>query len=306
MKKLFYFILLLAGISSIHSCKELLDEDGNPLIDLNNNTGLNGPRALYREITDADTIAEYHYNGLLLSNVIGKKKKSATNVMYSGNLVSKITYNGFLDKNDGTMDTDSTAYTQLFTYNNSGRLESIAETRQVYSPGTGTPPGPFTLTRKTKTLYNLKYVTATSKLDSIIMRTGEDTGGGQFAYTNYSKTAYQYLGDNISKVIRHYGPMTNGVMGNPVSKYGYEFLNYDNQISPYTLIPTAYKISVILSTEANDVRSLMLSPNSPQRYSVTDLTLPIPAPAIFTTNYSYDPQTYMIRGYGVNYFYKPL
>jgi hypothetical protein len=30
MKQIFYFILLIAGFSSIHSCKSLLDEDGNP------------------------------------------------------------------------------------------------------------------------------------------------------------------------------------------------------------------------------------------------------------------------------------
>jgi hypothetical protein len=99
MKQLFYFILLLAGISSMHSCKEMVDDEGNPLIDLNETGGLNGPRALYREVTNADTIAEYHYNGLLLSRVLTPgldNGNSVTDIMYSGDKISKIDFKGFL------------------------------------------------------------------------------------------------------------------------------------------------------------------------------------------------------------------
>ncbi|WP_419869081.1 hypothetical protein [Chryseobacterium sp. CT-SW4] len=310
MKQLFYFILLLAGFSSIYSCKDMLDEDGSPLLDLNDNTGLNGPRALYREITDSDTIAEYRYNGLLLSKVI-TDSASITDVMYSGDRVSKITFNGFLDMdNNGYVDADSISYTQLFTYNGNGRLETISENRTVFRRPDPVPPsttpGPQTLLRKTKTLYNIKYSASTSKLDSIIMRTGEDVSGTPFDYTNYSKTAYTYLGDNVSAVERHYGPMAGGIMGAAVTKYGYEYINYDTQISPFTLLPTAYKISSLLATESNDLRSYILSPNSPKRVSVTDLTQPVPMPAVFSTDYNYDAQTYMTKGFGVNYIYKPL
>ncbi|WP_370899308.1 hypothetical protein [Chryseobacterium gossypii] len=309
MKRLFYFILLLAGFSTIHSCKDLVDEDGNPLVDLNDNSGLNGPRALYREITDADTIAEYHYNGLLLSRVI-TKAASTTDVQYSGDKVSKITFNGFLDSdNDGTLDEDSTSYVQLFTYDNTGRLEKISENRSVFNRTPVVPPlppGPWTLLRKSKTLYNLAYSTTTNKLDKITMQTGEDDPGTPFEYKNYSESTYEYLGDNVSKVLRNYGPMAGGVFGAPTSKYSYEFLNYDTQINPYSLLPTAYKISVLLSTEINDYRSSILSPNNPKRYTVTDLMQPIPAPVIFSTDYNYDPQTYMVKGFGVNYIYKPL
>lgn len=309
MKQLFYFILLFAGLSSIHSCKDLTDEDGNPLVDMHNNPGLTGPRALYREITDADTIAEYHYNGLLLSRVI-TKGASITDVQYSENNLSNVTFNGFVDSdNDGTLDLDSTSYTQMFTYGNNGRLTRISEKRTIYNrtPGVppGTPPGPWTVLRKSKTLYDLVYSATTSKLAKITMQTGEDVPG-TFDYTNYSESTYEYLGDNLSKVVRQYGPMAGGVFGAPTAKLGYDYSNFDNQISGYTLLPFAYKISVILSTEINDRRSLILSPNSPKRMAITDLMTPIPVPAIFSTDYHYDPQTYVTKGFGINYVYKPL
>ncbi|MEY8758546.1 hypothetical protein [Chryseobacterium tongliaoense] len=310
MKRFFYFILLLAGLSSIHSCKDLIDEDGNPLLDMHNNQGLNGPRALYREITDTDTTAEYHYSGLLLSRVL-TKGASITDVMYSGDKISKIDFRGFLDlDNDGALDEDSISYSQIFTYGQGGRVQTISENRWVYRRPPlvppATTPNPFALLRKTKTLYNLKYAAATNKLDSIIMKTGEDVPGTLFDYTNYSKTGYTYLGDNISGVVRHYGPMSGGVFSPAITKLGYDYSNFDTRISAYTLLPFAYKVSVLLSTEINDRRSLILSPNSPKRMAITDLTTPIPVPAIFSTDYNYDPQTYVTKGFGINFIYKPL
>ncbi|ALR31860.1 hypothetical protein ATE47_15660 [Chryseobacterium sp. IHB B 17019] len=306
MKRLFYFILLLVGVSTIHSCKDLLDEDGNPLNDVNTNTGLNGPRALYREITDSDTLATYYYNGLQLSKVV-TDGASVTDIAWSGDKVSKIDFKGFLDLDgDGDLDEDSIVYTQLFTYGNAGKLEKISENRSFYKRAPGTPPGPFTLYKKAKTLYDLKYTATTAKLDSIIMRNGPDTSGTPFAYTDYSKTKYEYVGDNVSRVIRHYGPMAGSVFSPPVTKYAYGYSNYDARINPFTLIPFAYKVSRVLNTEINDVESWILSPNSPKRLSITDLTLPIPTPVIFSTDYNYDPQTYMTKGFDINYIYKPL
>lgn len=309
MKRLFYFILLLAGFSAVHSCKNVVDEDGDPLVDLNTNSGLNGPRALYREVTDADTIAEYHYSGLLATKVL-TRGKSITDVMYSGDKVSKINFNGFLDDNgDGLLDKDSISYTQLFTYGNTGRLESISENRSIYKRDVPVPPatvGLFVIFKKTKSFYTLEYSGSTSKLAVINMKTGIDVSGTTFAYNEYSTSTYEYQGDNISKVVRNYGTMTGGVMAPATIKLGYAYSNYDAQISAYTLLPFAYKVSVLLSTHANDLRSLMLSPNSPKRMSVTDLTLPIPAPVVFSTDYVYDPQTYVKKGFGINFIYKPL
>lgn len=308
MKQIFYFILLIAGFSSIHSCKNLLDEDGNPLLDLNDTEGLSGPRALYREVTDKDTIAEYHYSGLLVTKVI-TDSASITDVMYSGDKISQINFNGFLDLDgNGKLDKDSVSYTQLFTYANN-TLQMISENRAIFRRPPPVPPattpGPQTLLRKEKYLYSIKYSKATGKLDSIIMKNGPDAAGTPFAFTDYSKTAYKYIGDNVSNVTRHYGTMAGNVFGTVISKYSYDYYAYDEQVSPFTLLPHVYKISRLLSTVVNDKESLILSPNNPKRWSVTDLTPVIPVSTVKSTNYVYDPQTYMTKGYGVNYIYKP-
>ncbi|WP_431611625.1 hypothetical protein [Chryseobacterium sp. 'Rf worker isolate 10'] len=311
MKQIFYFILLIAGFSSIHSCKSLLDEDGNPLLDLNNTNGLSGPRALYREITDEDTIAEYQYSGLLVTKVI-TDSASITNIMYSGDKISQINFNGFLDlDDDGELDKDSISYTQLFTYGNGGRLDKISENRSIFRRPPPVPPattpGPQTLLGKEKKQYEFKYVAASAKLDSIIGKSGIDVAGTQFKFTEYSRTGFTYIGDNISRAVNFIGQLTgaNGdVFQPPVEKYGFDFYAYDNQISPFTLLPTAYKISRIISTN-NYGESHLFSPNNPKRVSLTDLTTPIPTPIVLSTNYVYDPQTYMTKGYGVNYIYKP-
>ena len=310
MKQLFYFILLVAGISSIHSCKDMTDEDGNPLIDLNDSNGFNGPRALVRQVTDVGTIAEYHYSGLLLTKVI-TEKNSTTNIMWSGDKISQITFNGQIDgNNDGTIDDDSISYTQLFTYGNLGRLTLISENRALYKRTPPVPPsttpGPYLLSKRTKSIFNLAYSATTGKLDIVDMKSGEDIPGVNFVNQDYTKTWFTYLGDNVSKVERHYGKIIAGVNEAPTEKYGYEFLNYDTQISPYTLLPFAYNISSMLASKYGDVESFILSPNNPKRISITDLTLPVPNPAILSTAYRYDAQTYMTQGFSVNYFYKPL
>lgn len=311
MKRLFYFILLIAGFSSIHSCKDLTDEEGNPLLDLNDNTGLNGPRALSREVTDFGLIAQYQYNGLLLSNVI-TEKASLTNVEWSGDKISKITFKGFLDlDNDGTIDTDSVSYTQQYTYGNLGKLTLISENRTIFrrtpppvgSPP-GTPPGPYAVFAKTKSMYNLTYSSTTAKLASIVMKRGNDVTS--FAYTDYTKATYSYLGDNVSSVTKEVGKLTGTVFEPAVQNYKFDFSSYDSQISGYTLLPFEYKVSVLISTDINDDRSLMLSPNSPKRASATDMIPPVPVTVVVSTNYRYDPQTYMTQGFGINYFYKPL
>lgn len=308
MKRFFYFVLIIAGFSSINSCKDMTNEEGDPLLDLNENTGLIGPRALSREITDFGTIAEYQYSGLLLTKVL-TEKGSVKNVEWSGDKISKVTFNGFMDlDNDGTIDTDSISYTQQYTYGNLGRLTLISENRSVYRRLAPVPPatvGPYALYEKTKAEYNLTYSSTTAKLASIVMKRGKDII--PFAYTDYTKANYTYLGDNVSKVTKEVGLLTGGTTFEPpVENYEFGFTNYDSQINGYTLLPFEYKVSVLIDTKINDGRSLILSPNSPRRISMTDLTEPIPNPIVVSTNYKYDPQTYMIQGFGVNYFYKPM
>jgi hypothetical protein len=230
--------------------------------------------------------------------------------MYSGDKISQINFNGFLDLDgNGKLDKDSVSYTQLFTYGNNSKLQLISENRAIFRRPPPVPPattpGPQTLLKKEKSLYTIKYSTSTGKLDSIIMKNGPDVAGVPLAFTDYSKTAYTYVGDNVSKVVRNYGTMTGGAFGAVTGKYSYEYYAYDDQVSPFTLLPHVYKISRLLSTVINDKESLILSPNNPKRWSVTDLSPPIPTPIVKSTNYVYDPQTYMTKGYGVNYIYKP-
>ena len=116
------------------------------------------------------------------------------------------------------------------------------------------------------------------------------------------------MGDNVSKVLQVSGPVTSNnpnVFGAPTEKYSFEYYAYDQQISPFSLLPQVYKISRLLATKSSIKESLILSPNNPKRWSVTDITVPIPVPIVMSTNYVYDIQTYMTKGYGINYIYKP-
>ncbi|UHO40872.1 hypothetical protein H5J24_21015 [Chryseobacterium capnotolerans] len=312
MKQIFYFILLIAGFSSIHSCKDLLDEDGNPLLDLNNTGGLSGPRALYREVTAKDTLAEYHYSGLLMNRVI-TDSASITDIMYSGERISQITFRGFLDLNgNGKLDKDSISYDRQFNYGNNSQLQSISETRSVFRRPPPVPPstkpGPQTLFASEKYIHTFTYNTATSKLESMTTVKGEEVVGGPIKYTEYSKSDFSYVGDNVSKVLNISGPVTSNnpnVLGAPTEKYSFEYYAYDQQISPFTLLPQVYKISRLLSTKYSIKESMILSPNNPKRWSVTDITVNIPVPIVMSTNYVYDLQTYMTKGYDINYIYKP-
>lgn len=312
MKQIFYFILLIAGFSSIHSCKDLLDEDGNPLLDLNNTGGFSGPRALYREVTAKDTLAEYHYSGLQMNRVI-TDSASITDIMYSGERISQINFRGFLDLDgNGKLDKDSISYDRQFNYGNNSQLQSISETRLVYRRPAPVPPstkpGPQTLFASEKYIHTLTYNAATSKLESLTTVKGEETIGGPIKYTEYYKSDFSYVGDNVSKVLNISGPVTSNnpnVLGAPKKKYSFEYYAYDQQISPFTLLPQVFKISRLLNTIYSIKESLILSPNNPKRWSVTDLNVNIPVPVVMSTNYVYDIQTYMTKGYGVNYIYKP-
>lgn len=312
MKQIFYFILLIAGFTSIHSCKDLLDEDGNPLLDLNKTEGLSGPRALYREVTAKDTLAEYQYSGLLVNRVI-TDSASITDIMYSGERISQIQFKGFLDLDgNGKLDKDSIFYDRQFNYGNNGRLQSISETRSIFRRTPPVPPstkpGPQTLFATEKYVYTLTYNAGTSKLESVLTEKGEETMGGPIKYTEYSKSDFTYAGDNVSKVLNVSGPITSNnpnVYGAPIEKNSFEYYAYDEQISPFTLLPQTYKISRLLATKYTIKESMILSPNNPKRWSVTDLTVHIPQPVVMSTNFVYDLQTYMTKGYNINYIYKP-
>jgi hypothetical protein len=66
------------------------------------------------------------------------------------------------------------------------------------------------------------------------MKNGPDVPGST-GFTDYSKTAYKYTGDNVSNVTRHYGTMTGNAFGAVTNKYSYDYYAYDDQVSPFTI-----------------------------------------------------------------------
>ncbi|MFC3160345.1 hypothetical protein ACFOEQ_19370 [Chryseobacterium arachidis] len=195
------------------------------------------------------------------------------------------------------MEKDSIVYTQQFTYAGTGKLEKISENRSYYhrittAPFSVTNPSPQTLYKKVSSLFDLKYSSSTGKLESTNMKSGPDGPGVNF--DTYADTKYEYSGDNVSKVVKNYGPITAGVPGAATRKLGFEYNNYDANINPFTLLPFEYKVTRLIDMDiylaglttpylANEKHpnGWMISPNNPKRLSITDLAVPVPTPTFF-------------------------
>lgn len=328
MKRIFYILLAVAGMAGVQSCGKFTDDDGNPLVNYVPDDGeLTGPRALYREVTDFDITAEYHYNGLLLTDVLGpqnitrdpqKKARDFTEVTYSSEKISKITYKG-------RRGNDSISLVQNFTYAGNGRIDKVSETRSTYdlTPPTTppTPPAimPLPVPKKTRSVYTLKYADANAqRMDGITMVTGTEVAGASFINTQYSTTDFTYDGSNVSKVLKKYGniDVVTGNFNAAASILNYEYIKYDGEINPYTLLPFAYKLSRILVFDSSiipvagtvpiwpDVKHYNLSVNNSKEGKLTiDGVI---APVTWNTQFEYDKQHYLKNAYQVYYNYKPL
>lgn len=298
MKKTYALFLLLFGFSLlVTSCKTMEDEDGNLLNNVGaNEPGLNGPRYLAYQLANGDSlVAGYRYNGIKLSQVL-YSNQGLKNIIYNGDMINKITFSG-------KMDSDSLDYTQFYTYNNTGKITSIAETRTVYDPDPQVNPSRY------KTLYNIYYDSANGKVDSIVMKTGKEIPGQTFFYTQYaiSKIDYHtpvdnYVG-NVSKVVKSLGTLDPSGNFSPImDETTYEFGNYDDKINPFTLLPYGYNLHMLLESPLN---AYHLSPSNPRLMTINSENLP--EPIVYTTTYTYDPQKYALTGFfGINYFYKPF
>lgn len=287
------------GLMLTHSCKDMLDTDGNPLNGTKDPVeGIEGQRALYREITAADTIAEYHYNGLLLSEVI-EGDGEVTKLSYSGDKITKIDYYA------KTTPTDSVTYSRLFTYGINSRISTITETRQNWTLDITVPIDPPVIGSKTKTIFEFKYdyPTLPTKMSSILMKTGTEVAGSPFAYTDFSQSSYVYdIRQNLTKMEKYDGTIdpVSGALVRNGNYYKTEYFDYDNNFSPFTLLPWEYRVSATLDYEYINYK---LSPNNPKKM-VLDSDI-LPSPTTFTSNFVYDPQAYLKVGYFVNYIYKP-
>ncbi len=293
MKNLIYLFVSLFLVLSAHSCKRLGDDDGNLLNNMDGNQGgLGEDRFLYQEVTSADTIAGYHYNGRKLVEVIGDS--TVTKITYSGDQINKIDFIGIVDG-------DSISYAQLFNYEatNNAKLTTITETRSVY-PNIAAQTTPLTF-EKSRSLYEIKF-NANAKLDTVTMKSGVEVPAQAFAFTSYEKSAYAYDALwNVTKVTKTYGGVTGNVLGAPLVNEAYDYSNYDDKRNPYSLLPFGY---LLHKSFENSFNSYRFSVNNPKRVMFTSDQIPLPI--TFNTLYTYDALGYAISGWGTNYEYRPF
>lgn len=291
MKKLIYFFVCVFMAFAVQSCKRMGDDDGNLLNDMDaNQPGLHGPRFLYREVMGGIVMNQYGYELLKLVKVTNQNE--TTTISYSGDRIYKIEY-------DGKKGSDRTTFTRFFNYApNTNTVTTITETKSFY-PNFALPTPPPV--QKTKALYTLTYQ-GDKKLKQIKMEEGPDVVGTAFTYTNYFTADVTYNAEltNVVKVDMKYGGMVAGVMNPPSAFMTYNYIDYDDKKSPYTLLPFEYLVSVMID---NPYRSYYLSQNNPKRTSSTDYV----NPAVFSgTLYTYDPQGYALTGYGYDFDYRPF
>ncbi len=291
MKNLLYLFVCAFMAFSVQSCKRIGDEDGNLLNDMDaNQPGLHGPRFLYREVMGGIVMNEYKYD--LLKVVEVKNQNETTTISYSGDRIYKIDYDG----NDGT---DRTVYTRFFNYApNSDVVTSITENETFHPDFLQTTPPPV---QKRKALYTLTYV-ADKKLEKIEMKQGPDVVGVPFEYTNYSTAEYFYDAENknVTKVDMKYGGIVAGVFSPPAELMTYNYMDYDDKKTPYSLLPFEYLVSVTLD---NPYLNYYHSENNPKRTSSNNYFDPIQYAG---TLYTYDPQGYALTGFGYDFDYRPF
>jgi hypothetical protein len=105
------------------------------------------------------------------------------------------------------------------------------------------------------------------------------------------QNSYTYTGDNVSKVTRHYGTMTGNVFGALLRNTAMSIMLMMIRSAIYT-ITNVYKISRLLSTNNDKVLFYLRTILRDGR----NRSYPnIPTPIVKSTNYVYDPQTYMTK-----------
>lgn len=291
MKKLIYLFVCAVTAFSIHSCKRVGDDDGNLLNDMDaNQPGLHGPRFLYQEMMGGIGINQYGYD--LLKLVTVKNPLETTTISYSGDRIYKIDY-------DGWVGDDRTIITRFFNYApNTNVVTSITENETFYQDSSLPTPPPIV---KRKALYTITYQ-GEKKLEKIEMKQGKDVVGQPFVYTNYSIAEYTYDADkkNVVKVDMKYGGIVAGNFDPPTALMTYNYMDYDDKKTPYSLLPFEYLLSVSLD---NPYLNYYHSQNNPRRISSNDYVNPI---QLKNTLYTYDPQGYPLTGFGMDFDYRPF
>lgn len=313
MKKIFYIFLAVSGLVALDSCGRFEGEYGNPLVNYTPADGeLTGDRALFREYTDVENIAEYRYTGLLVTEVIGPmhKRRDNTKIIYSGTKIATVIFNG-------RKGTDSIEYSQNFTHGINDRIDKVTETRKIWDLSTDPPLNNLPAPTVYKTQYDMKFNTlGSSRFDEITMKTRIDVVGNT-DFTDYSKTIFTYTGNNVTKVVKEYGAITGGNVFEPAtSSYVFEYTDYDDKIAPTTLLPYGYNLSRILANDSFlqspltpgqpvtvNIFHYIMSANNPEKLKVSELNS---TPINMGTDYVYDKQNFMTKGFNVYYLYKPM
>lgn len=293
MKKIIYLFVALFLVASTTSCKRLSGEDGGLLNNLDaNQGGLIGDRFLFQEVNSVDTLAEYHYTGKRLVEVLNPKSK--TNITYNGELINKLEFYEVVGA-------DSLAYIQYYTYDSTAKfITSISEVGATYLAYKAPTPGAIV---RYKALHDFAYNTDKT-LKTITSRNGIDNPALPFQYTSYVRNTFTFntIKTNVTKVIREVGPFSAGVYGPATAQDIYDFSDYDDKFNPQSLLPFGYKASALLDDTS---KYYWISLNNPKRVTITTGITP-PIVTGFNTNYTYDAQNYALSGFGSNYDYRPF
>ncbi|MFC6267110.1 hypothetical protein [Frigoriflavimonas asaccharolytica] len=293
MKKIIYLFVALFIIASTQSCKRLGDVDGDLLNNLDaNQGGLIGSRFLYQEVNSVDTLAEYHYTGKKLVEVLNPKSK--TKITYNGELINKLEFYEVVGA-------DSLAYIQYYTYDSTAKfITSISEVGATYMAYKAVIPGAIV---RYKAIHDFAYNTDKS-LKTIRSRNGIDNPALAFEYTSYVLNTFTFntAKTNVTKVTRDVGPYAAGAFGPSTAQDIYDFSDYDDKFNPQSLLPFGYKASALLDDTS---KFYWLSLNNPKRVTLTTGVAP-PVVTSYNTNYTYDPQNYALSGFGSNYDYRPF
>lgn len=286
MKKIFYLFAAVLMVFSLESCKRVQDENGDLLSNADGtDSGLDGERKLYREYEQGQLVKQYNYDQRKLMEVLEPTDSARTTIEYNQNRINSLTYTRVYNG-------DSTSYKRLYYYNELGKVNEIKE-RRVFKPANQDILNVF------QSLYMIEY--DADKITSILMKTGQEIAQQDFAFTAYYKAMYEYEGENVIGQTKVFGMMNGEELGGVNSRSTYQYDNYDDKISPYTLIPFDYKISQVIDFEAEAYR---FSPNNVRKITFSSTQNPVPV--TITTLFTYDSQNYGLLGFGKMFDYRPL
>ncbi|PIE50398.1 MAG: hypothetical protein CSA38_03050 [Flavobacteriales bacterium] len=287
MKKIFSLFALAIILFSIQSCNRLQDDNGDMLNDIDMTQDvLSSDRFLYREYNQGQKEKEYHYDQRKLVEVVRLMESAVVTLEYNGNTLDKVHYT----KDDGT---NNITYTRVYRYDEQKKVEKIREVKQITAEGQVTP----TVHRS---VYTISY-DGSSKLKTILMKTGQEVTGQDFAFTGYSKADFVYQGNNIVQQNKIYGLMDGQELGEVVSETTYVYDRYDDKKTPFSLLPYRYRLSQLLDYEAEAYR---FSENNTRKITVSSTQNPLPVSV--TTLFTYDEEGYALLGYGKSYDYRPF